>query len=129
MKFKRGEPFEAPEHPDECELYIGFFFGRIRAIVAKENHIHKWDNVDRVIDMLYQAADEIGVNVDFDYDNGEWFISGFDSKEDFQNLPAVAKAFGKIYRHQTGSDRNNKLKFHDGKLSDVKEFKEILDGI
>jgi len=105
-KYRRGNPFDFPENPDQLELMIGWFFDRIRVIVEIENHHAKWDGIQQALAILDVAKHKdcnpnnpIDINVDIIYQDGQWFISSAGSANDVLRLPLLAKRFGKIYRH------------------------------
>lgn len=108
IRFTKGDPFDVPEEPELCELYVEWFFSRIKTIVAEENHIYKWRGVENILQLLHESAEELDVNVTFIYNNGQWYIDGFRVGEDFLNLPAVARHFSKLYRFQSGHNKNPK---------------------
>ncbi|MDP3066107.1 MAG: hypothetical protein Q8N08_05140 [Methanobacteriaceae archaeon] len=108
MRFKRGDPFDIPERPELCEVYVAWFFDRIKTIITEENHIYKWKGVDSILQLLHESAEELGISVIFIYSNGQWYINGFSSGEDFLNLPVLAKRFSKLYRFQSGQSTSPK---------------------
>ena len=93
------DPFDIPESPDEIELYVGWFFDRIRAIVSVENSNRKFGNVNEILALLGAAAGDMDMKVNFSYykDIGQWYIE-FERAEDYLNLPHLAKHFGLMWR-------------------------------
>ena len=93
------DPFDIPESPDEIELYVGWFFDRIRAIVSVENSHRKFGNVNEILALLGAAAGDMDMKVSFSYypDIGQWYIE-FERAEDYLNLPHLAKHFGLMWR-------------------------------
>jgi hypothetical protein len=93
------DPFDIPESPDEIELYVGWFFDRIRSIVSVENSHRKFGNVNEVLALLGASAGDMGMDVKFTYypDIGQWFIE-FGDATDYLNLPHLAKHFGLMWR-------------------------------
>ena len=51
------DPFDIPESPDEIELYVGWFFDRIRSIVAVENSRRKFGDMKEVLVLLGALSD------------------------------------------------------------------------
>lgn len=92
-------PFNVPESPDEMELYVGWFFDRIRAIVSTENLTRKFGNVNEILAILGVAAGDLNMDVKFSYypDIGQWYIE-FNTPEDYLNLPHLAKQFSLMWR-------------------------------
>lgn len=93
------DPFDIPESPDEMELMVGWFFDRIRSIVAVENSRRKYGNVNEVLALLGAAAGDMDMKVKFSYypGIGQWYIE-FEEPEDYLNLPHLAKHFGLMWR-------------------------------
>jgi hypothetical protein len=93
------DPFDIPESPDEIELYVGWFFDRIRSIVSVENSIRKYGNVNEILALLGAAAGDMDMDVKFTYykDIGQWYIE-FGDATDYLNLPHLAKHFGLMWR-------------------------------
>jgi hypothetical protein len=93
------DPFDIPESPDEIELYVGWFFDRIRSIVSIENSHRKFGNVNEILAILGAAAGDMGMDVKFTYytDIGQWYIE-FGDATDSPNLPHLAKHFGLMWR-------------------------------
>lgn len=98
-KYRRGNPFDVPTHPDQLELMLGWIFDQVRVIVIIENHHHKFDSPDQVLEILHDSAEIEGVDVEFSYSDGQWNLERAGSKEDILNLPKVIKTFSRIYRH------------------------------
>lgn len=93
------DPFDIPESPDEIELYVGWFFDRIRSIVSVENSRRKFGNVNEILALLGAAAGDMNMKVSFSYypGIGQWYIE-FEEPEDYLNLPHLAKHFGLMWR-------------------------------
>jgi len=93
------DPFDIPESPDEIELYVGWFFDRIRSIVAVENSRRKFGSVNEILAILGAAAGDMNMKVKFTYHPGigQWYIE-FERPEDYLNLPHLAKHFGLMWR-------------------------------
>lgn len=100
------DPFDIPESPDEIELYVGWFFDRIRSIVAVENHYQKFKSVEETLVLLEAASEDLGLNIMFFYmpETGQWGID-FTNPEDYLNLPHVAHYFAKMYRFKPAPNR------------------------
>jgi hypothetical protein len=120
-RFKRGDPFDVPETPDQLELMVGWFFDQIRSIVSVENHTLKFDGAEQVVAILIEAKREAKVDIRFSYDreNSQLYIDKAGSEEDILNLPKVAKEFSKIYRHdakkfETGENKRIEEVFKNG---------------
>ena len=93
------DPFDIPESPDEIELYVGWFFDRIRSIVAVENSRRKFGDMKEVLVLLGVAAGDLGLSIKFTYyeDIGQLFLE-FKQPEDYLLLPVLAKHFGLLWR-------------------------------
>lgn len=93
------DPFDIPENPDEMELMVGWFFDRIRSIVAVENSQRKFGNTNEILALLGASAGDMGMDVKFSYYPaiGQWYIE-FERGEDYLNLPHLAKHFGLMWR-------------------------------
>jgi hypothetical protein len=93
------DPFDIPESPDEIELYVGWFFDRIRSIVSVENSQRKFGNVNEILALLGASAGDMGMDVKFSYypGIGQWYIE-FGDATDYLNLPHLAKHFGLMWR-------------------------------
>lgn len=93
------DPFDIPETPDEIELYVGWFFNRVRSIVSMENSRRKYGNMQEVLVLLSEAAGDLGLSIKFTYyeNIGQLFLE-FNKPEDYLNLPHLAKHFGMLWR-------------------------------
>jgi hypothetical protein len=93
------DPFDVPESPDQIELYVGWFFDRVRSIVSVENSRRKFGNVNEILALLGASAGDMGMDVKFTYysDIGQWYIE-FTNAEDYLNLPHLAKHFSLMWR-------------------------------
>ena len=93
------DPFDIPESPDEIELYVGWFFDRVRSIIEIENSRRKYGHINEVLALLGVAARDMDMKVAFTYypDIGQWYIE-FTHAEDYLNLPHLAKHFGLLWR-------------------------------
>ena len=93
------DPFDIPETPDEIELYVGWFFDRIRSIVAVENSHRKFGDMKEVLVLLGVAAGDLGMSISFKYyeDIGQLYLE-FNDAGDYLNLPHLAKHFGLLWR-------------------------------
>lgn len=102
MNFRRGNPFDIPKNPNDIELMLGWFFDQIRVIVSHENHHHKFDGVQQILDILAECSKLEQINVFFIESNGQWYLldSELTTKEDILNLPKLAYRFSKVYRHR-----------------------------
>lgn len=100
------DPFDIPESPDEMELYIGWAFDRIRAILESENHTQKFDTTSELVALLDFSAGEVGLNVKFlyDEDDGQWDII-LNDRNDYLYLPRIVKYFSKLYRFKPSPKR------------------------
>ena len=61
------DPFDIPESPDEIELYVGWFFDRVRSIVSIENSRRKFGSMSEVLVLLGEAAGDLGLSIKFTY--------------------------------------------------------------
>ena len=95
---RQGNPFDIPETPDDLEMMVGWAFDRLRVIITIENHVLKFDGPKQILNILQDAALIENVDVEFSWDDGQWFIEHFGGKEDVLGLPKVIKRFGMIYR-------------------------------
>ena len=97
------DPFDIPETPDEIELYVGWFFDRIRSIVAVENSHRKFGDMKEVLVLLGVAAGDLGMSISFKYyeDIGQLYLE-FNDAGDYLNLPHLAKHFGLLWRFKWG---------------------------
>jgi hypothetical protein len=135
-KYRRGKPFDLPQNPDELGSLTEWVLERIKLIVVKENLWVKFHNVEQLLAILHAAAENKQVNLEFDWDDGEWLLYlvwGFywtnwiiknlapnywescdfekvllTTKYDILNLPIVIKEFGRIYRHKSKNYRKGK---------------------
>ena len=100
------DPFDIPETPDEIELYVGWFFDRIRSIVAVENSHRKFGDMKEVLVLLSTAAGDLGLSITFTYyeDIGQLYLE-FNNAGDYLNLPHLAKHFGLLWRFKWAPNR------------------------
>lgn len=93
------DPFDIPETPDEIELYVGWFFDRVRSIVSIENSRRKYGSMQEVLVLLSEAAGDLNMDIKFTYyeNIGQLFLE-FNKPEDYLNLPHLAKHFGLLWR-------------------------------
>jgi len=93
------DPLDIPETPDEIEIYTGWFFNRIRNIVAVENSHRKFGDMKEVLTLLGVAAGDLNLSITFTYyeDVGQLFLE-FNQPEDYLFLPVLAKHFGLLWR-------------------------------
>lgn len=93
------DPFDIPTSPDEIELYVGWFFNRIRSIVSVENSRRKFGHMGEVLVLLGEAAGDLNLNIKFTYyeNIGQLFLE-FNDPADYLNLPQLAKHFGLLWR-------------------------------
>lgn len=115
-RFRSGDKFKAPEHPDELYLMVISFFHDIHEIVSKHNHFLKYDGRKQVMDILNDAAVAEGINLTFAEQDGEWGLldTGY-TKEDFLSLPQIKHRFSRIYRHHA-------KEYSYGDEEDIKEL-------
>lgn len=99
------DPFDIPETPDEIELYVGWFFDRVRAIVSTENSRRKFGSMQEVLVLLGEAAGDLGLSIKFTYyeNIGQLFLE-FNKAEDYLNLPMLVKHFGMLWRFKWRPD-------------------------
>lgn len=128
-RYRRGNPFDLPQSPDELEMMVGWFFDRIRKIVVIENHHHKFDGIDQCLDIIEEAKKVANINVDIAYIDGIWYLVGANSRQDILRLPELAKTFGKIYRHRAleYSKGENETLLIDSEHLDTVEAKKVRD--
>lgn len=93
------DPFDIPETPDEMELYVGWFFDRVRSIVSIENSRRKYGSMEEVLVLLSEAAGDLNMDIAFKYykNIGQLYLE-FNKPEDYLNLPHLAKHFGLLWR-------------------------------
>jgi len=119
MNFRRGKPFDIPEHPDELEQMMGWFFDQIRVMVRDENHHYKFDGITQILNILHDSRWQLDICIDFSEDDGMWnpeiiepttylgyIIRRGTTEEDILNLPLVAIRFSRIYRHKANKYSN-----------------------
>lgn len=99
------DPFDIPETPDEIELYVGWFFDRVRSIVSIENSRRKFGSMEEVLALLGEAAGDLGMSIKFTYYKsiGQLYLE-FNDAGDYLNLPQLAKHFGMLYRFKWRPD-------------------------
>jgi hypothetical protein len=115
-KWRKGDKLHTPQTPNEWDELIINFFLSIHKTVAKENHIHKYDGKQQVIDVLNDASDVEGINLKFFEKDGEWGLldTGY-SREDLLRLSDLAFRFSRIYRYHAKD-------YSTGAKEDIKEL-------
>jgi hypothetical protein len=145
-RWRKGNKFQDPDNLDDLQIFIGWFFDRIRLIVSKENHLLKFRNVDQILEILQKSAKEYRARLIFTWNEEDGFgiyptwgylktaetmekltptyswdyQMIFTPTQDVLKLPQIQKHFGRIYRHKS----------HDyGKGKPHQELMEIMGDV
>ena len=90
--------FIHPKNSDTEEFYTGYVLGEIKRIITIENHIHKWQGVEILLDILIEAIELKGLDIIVTYTDGHWNFTC--KEEEYSKLPSIIPVFKRLYRFQ-----------------------------